>query len=649
MGFKLPRRNKDFYFLLVAKNSQMPLGVRALHTLACAIEQQQVTKPASKEQLFQIQEADYREVYFKIPHSGNYVCIANTNQPSSRQDNEVFIQFRWESMKPGLRYRLISAGNGYYHVQSVHSNLFWDVTGNSKAVGATLMQMHYNGGDNQLFKVVMAPDQRPSKDMRSFQEANEEVRNAIMMAAGGVPEIGTVLKGLLGALWKPSNKDQDFWSQMKEYVDERIRTIILEERLDRLAEDLRATLELIHDLEKDPKSTPKGNDLQGILTSLRYAEGNFLIGANKNPLEVLPYLTAMGTIKLTLLRQRIVRYDELYGTDTQVQADKAKRMAYFTEQLRKNINIYTRMVLACRAQAVAWRLSHFPPIDSGQAFSPQAHTRGYWAKADDKYDGWHLDLRYATYTDSSRTDGDPGYFDFVSYAYAQRRQQAEIQFGAEMDEYLHPARLWKHLLPSNPAPSNYATLTQMVAGFGGRGGQHSFGVPANVVVNPAQRTGRITGVTVFTAAHSKVSGLELWYDGHSTGVIGGKGNHEETMSLADDEFITGVYGTYYGIIDSICFETNHGKRVTGGSPYKDAQRWTADLPDSFGARLVRVVGRYNHQPHDTIERIDLEWAYEVAGTDLPRPEDIPDEQENHLEAEELPSLSASPTPTDEAS
>jgi|GEM_PF-2960464 len=652
MGFRVPNGNKQF--LLVAKNSQMPLGISGSAGAAgSAFEQQAPINPQTgkdgRHQHFLIQNAaEQRQVYIKPGHNNLYMDIVLSNQQSSHEPGAQLIQWHWDAGAAHQRFQLVSAGNGYYRIRAKHSNFFLDVWGNTSAVGAPLMQMPYTGTENQLFKLVAVPTKGVPKDLRSFQEANEEVRNIMLKMYSGVPKVGAALGFVLGALWKKADKDQDFWNQMKDYVDERIKAFILDERLDKLAGNLRATLDNIAALREDPNPEPKGTQLQTIIIALHYPEQDFLIGADKNPLEVLPYLVAMGTIKLSLLRQRVVNYDELYGTH-ETAAVRADRMAFFKKALADDINLYTRAVLESRAKALAWRMGRISPPDIGSQYISQARTNYYWAKGHDDYDGWRLERKYETYTNRSGSDGDPAYKDFFGFAYNEHRKVAEVQFGAELDEYLNPARLWKHLLPDTPKPASPALLRRTVGSFGGRGGQHAIEVPAGAHVDPATGQGRLTRIAVYTGGHSFVSGLELTYGSTSTGVMGSKGVRSMEITLAEGEFVTSAFGVYLGGIDAICFETSRGQEVFGGNFASGGVQWVADLPDSFGARLVGVTGMRNN---DTIERLSFEWAYEVEGTDLPRLEDVPVAVSNSDEAtqpaEPLRSRPATPALAEEA-
>jgi uncharacterized repeat protein (TIGR02543 family) len=62
----------------------------------------------------------------------------------------------WDSAyTPNQRFKMSSAGNGYYFIKNVRSNLYLDLSGSRATNNNTVVQWAYHGGDNQKWKFVL--------------------------------------------------------------------------------------------------------------------------------------------------------------------------------------------------------------------------------------------------------------------------------------------------------------------------------------------------------------------------------------------------------------------------------------------------------------------------------------------------------------
>ncbi len=93
--------------------------------------------------------------YIKSYYSGKYLDVADGSSANSAN-----IQQYSYSGTDGQKFKLVSAGDGYYYIYtgaSSYSKVI-DVAGKSTADGANVLQYAYNGNSNQKFKVTEVSD-----------------------------------------------------------------------------------------------------------------------------------------------------------------------------------------------------------------------------------------------------------------------------------------------------------------------------------------------------------------------------------------------------------------------------------------------------------------------------------------------------------
>lgn len=93
--------------------------------------------------------------YIKSYYSGLYLDVADGSSANSAN-----IQQYAYSGGSGQKFKLVSAGDGYYYIYTGASNYskVVDVAGKSTADGANVLQYAYNGNANQKFKLVEVSD-----------------------------------------------------------------------------------------------------------------------------------------------------------------------------------------------------------------------------------------------------------------------------------------------------------------------------------------------------------------------------------------------------------------------------------------------------------------------------------------------------------
>ena len=93
--------------------------------------------------------------YIKSYYSGKYLDVADGSSANSAN-----IQQYSYSGTDGQKFKLVSAGDGYYYIYTGASSYskVVDVAGKSTADGANILQYAYNGNANQKFKVTEVSD-----------------------------------------------------------------------------------------------------------------------------------------------------------------------------------------------------------------------------------------------------------------------------------------------------------------------------------------------------------------------------------------------------------------------------------------------------------------------------------------------------------
>ncbi|MFL6283477.1 MAG: jacalin-like lectin, partial [Pyrinomonadaceae bacterium] len=353
------------------------------------------------------------------------------------------------------------------------------------------------------------------------------------------------------------------------------RVIQLEQKLD----GIRKTIILYQ--ETSIGSPQKGQYFTNVLSALAQAEPNFF--DPRDPQKVLTYFVALGTVKLTMMREQALFYKEIYGT---ADLDKDKHL----ENLKKTIKDYKAAGDKSRAKALEWRLGlirleHRQEHPIG-VLGPT--TTDIWSVVD-SFDGGG-----GSWQRNSLTGGDPDPEGNARRELERRTSLVRDQYSAELDSFLAPAYLWPYLDPTNPdKPKRKAVVT--ADGFYGGTKESAFDD------NPGGQP--ITRIVVH--AGSRVDGVEVFYGGKSGGLHGKRGGNTFALDLQPGESVVGVYGRSGAVLDSLYFETDRG-HILGGGGRGGGGEWRADPPEGTDATLMKISG---FQGSGHLEGIKLHWQY----------------------------------------
>jgi hypothetical protein len=174
------------------------------------------------------------------------------------------------------------------------------------------------------------------------------VAGAIVGAATETPNVGGVIGSVIGFLWTDNRQ----FDKVKEYVDKVTKGMVEQSRRDRLKKDFEHELDglksVADDYQQEPDWGLKGPKLSALIVAIKLSEPTFF--DQDNPPEiVLPYLVALGTLKLAALREQYLFAKEYYGADSN-RADHLR-------ELKDTVNTYTSTAVDLKKRVYSWRIA----------------------------------------------------------------------------------------------------------------------------------------------------------------------------------------------------------------------------------------------------------------------------------------------------
>ena len=583
MAFKSNGQN----YYLIAKHSGKLLSLPASNNDR-TIEQQSINQQLRQQ--FKIIPGDFIH-WIKPASMDEYLTI----HAQSKAEAMPVLYWHWDT-GIGLRYRFIYAGGGAYRIVNLNSFLPFDIYGGSALDGAKLNQDRLNSGDNQLFTPVIVPGQALGENPKSYVELNDKMRTYTMAMIGAIPKAGTALKFLTAMFWKEGNVMADYWVQMKTYVDERIRQMLVKEKVDRLEGEIRGLMEIIKEIQ-DSKKKNKGERLTMVIDLITLLEKEFMTA---NIIELMPYLVGLGTIAVSARALMVTDYEFFYNGEKPT----AEVMAENKEYLQKTIDKYIKAVKEAQEASITWRLGHVKDRESSHSHASYkgGSTDISSSAAEDKFDGWKQVWSYSIVMSGMyvRYSGPTDHKERADFAVAQRRAQIKVQYTSELEELMLIAESWKYMHPDvkKPAP---VKVQKTVGTFGNAHAGTEF---------KAQPNKKITAITVHSFRGGNVCGIEVSYNGTSAGLVGKKGNEEATLTVGDNDSFNGVFGFAKDHITGLGFTTRSGKMLLAGA--RDGRgnenHFDADLADGLNNTLVGISGSHDG---NSLLQISFTWEYEV--------------------------------------
>ncbi|MCH8622363.1 RICIN domain-containing protein [Undibacterium sp. TS12] len=584
-------RNRSYF--IIPKHSDRPLGVEKHDRHRGLKIEQQDAYTNNPGQQIRFADNGHGHHYMVMRNSGMYWDIKDKSTDAGAQ----LIQWDWSDAQghgANQRFRLMSNGDGYHYIKSVHSGLMLEVKDGGKAwenVQQNKLKDKVEERGHQLFRVIPASDEYLASDQKSFKEYSDLLRTATLALIGKIPEAGGAIQAVLGFLW-PDKHDQDFWNQITAYVEQRMKDLLEEAKLTAMKEILEGTRDNLNEYLKSGAAN-KRSKLVATITSAQQNEKPYLKA--QAGVAVLPLLVAWGTLMLTA-RLEMVRYydDKLAGKSDDNPNETQSELQFLKEAIER----YGNAAKECREKAMKWRLGFLHNDVKITNSREWGRIEDYWVE--DRFDGWRKEARFAPATRVS----DPEAKDRIKNARDMREAQIRAKFDAELDVVMAAERLWPYFDPEKAGKAAKKKIQVVVGSFGDRPRDKKFDCGSGGLIE-------IKLCTFSTGRpHASLCGLQLRYANGTQSSYGNSGDRQETLTLTAGEFITNVRGLQRNSVEGLMIETSHGRSVHAGQLGEHFDRnyyFDAGLDDMVGARLVGISGSYSDNSFHTLS---FHWEYE---------------------------------------
>ncbi|MBA8880878.1 jacalin-like lectin [Phyllobacterium myrsinacearum] len=395
------------------------------------------------------------------------------------------------------------------------------------------------------------------------QNASESLESLIAGIAGTVPQVGTALEWLVGALWPSPQEPMQVWDSIKLYIDALLSSLIEQAKADYLHSTLNGIYRvLISYNQAEYGTSQKGSLFSSLLTEVR-ADQPYFVDPD-DPSSTLIYMIPMSTILIVLLREQALFYEEIYLEKDKI-AEEHKNI------VSENITQLTALANSGAKDALVWRIGQIEISNEGGSY-------------------------YVIDPPANYKSGKYPSLAFAEEQLLQRQSYVGNEYKIQLDALLSPVRLWKYLSVENTkVPTREYHQVQ------------SFLISDN---DPSQTpfkddpSSPVTGVVLRSG--SIIDSIQMIYGGQPGPIHGspssGKSHH---WNFEEGEAIIGVFGGAGGAVDQLIFRTNLGREIgTGGS---GGNYFIALAPQGVNASLVRIDG---YQSEKTLEAIRFTWAYQ---------------------------------------
>jgi len=577
----VPAHGARYY--LVAVHSGKVLEVKDAAKNNGAIIQQGDAKPflESEHQQFGFLLNGERVYVLQARHSGLVIDIA----AASKDDAATVHQWGWHGVDHE-RFRIVDAGDGTFYLEAQHSGKVIEIYGEDKNAGAPAKQYHnHANGKNmhQRFRPVLAdagfkPDQLPT-----FTNPSQMMRDAALGIAGLVPEVGGAVKGLVSFLW-PDAAPTMIWNQVMRYIEAYVESKLQEARVNSLRETVEGARNNLLEFNEYSPGLEKATKLTSTITTLNQVDQPFFNPSSAE--RTLSYLVTIGTIKLTLLQEQARNYAQIAGIAT----DQNK--AAHLRALRTGIADYTRAARVFRERALQARVDQ---IGYDIRVVDATTKRGEWTYdiiVRDAFDGSEMNIRIGpkeqAHLVASRDAA-------KVRVHKIRSDVVRAQFGAQLDAILAPALLWRSFDPDQPRPKPKTIR----ASLGPYGNAH----------DPVDLAGGRGIAKIELWADDSVRGIRVTNRAGVAKMAGAAKGTRQEITLANDEYVAGIYGSAYYYLRSLFLETTYGRRL-GAGKLSVGYRFQTDLPTELRARLADIGASGGA---DFVDSINFHWEYDLEG------------------------------------
>lgn len=430
-------------------------------------------------------------------------------------------------------------------------------------------------------------DQTPNEvtTIQKYQTASS-VESLLAGALGCIPEVGSLISGVLDCFWPTGPGTQEIWNDMVSYMNDLIEDLIDQNNLEFLNNTLSGYYTSINDYNNLVPGQDKLTKLISIIDDLE-DDSPYFLNIN-SPEENLTYLIPFGSITIVMMAEYAYNYTAISGGQTDPNATYAK------SRLDDWISKLSTAATQAKETALAWRLSQITIRQSGSIFTD------YYLE--DAVTGFSQ-----KYSEQSVAEADK----------TRLSTYINAQYNAQLDAYVSPANLWDYLKATNTQPatatntdSAFPTVifeslpTEQTVSFALDSYPSPLGTPTQTDLGSSAR---ITGVTLYSSDATKtgyVKGIQISYSDKSSPVLYGRtGSSSVAVTFDSDESIVAIYGGSGSFIDQLFIRTNKGRDFgvggTGGFPFSGA------CPQGVAA-VITQVETYSQ---DYVNQLKLTYQY----------------------------------------
>ncbi|MFC4763516.1 RICIN domain-containing protein [Dyella koreensis] len=569
------------YYYLVARHSGKVLSV-ANASSASGARIQQAEPADEKHQHFKFDAVSTRLFAIRVKHSDLVIDIDGAHTV----DGANVIQAGWHN-GANQRFRLVDAGDGYYFIEAEHSGKCLDVYGATATSGASVVQ-HQNryAGDahNQQFKPVLATSEIGLAMLPTFKRPLDYLREITIGGIGLIPTAGGAIKFVTAALW-PDNSLQMVWDQITAYIDKLVESKLSAERITALKLALDGAKKNLDEYNGLQPGTEKAGYMNSVIATLNTSDRAFF--RKEEPEKTATYLMTMGTLKLTLLRERALNYATIAKVDKDPNPDG------HLASLKSAVAEYTKAALTFRAGLMERRLKFLSGVTRHEATRAQFIDYVVKDAADEREGRAATMYVWRVFPPFDREQQRTAETKLLPACKAL----VTAQYGAQLDAMFASARIWNSYIPGQAAPTS-RTVRASVGPFGG-----GIGTATDLTQDKP-----IEGVRIYF--DRRIRGIQAKHASGWGPLVGRAEGACRELLLKKDERIVSAYGQADGQLASASFETSFGASIRTSVPSADGKVWNADLPPELNATLVRISASPGEQG---VEGITLHWEYAVLG------------------------------------
>jgi hypothetical protein len=387
-------------------------------------------------------------------------------------------------------------------------------------------------------------------------DVNNAARGIVLAGLGKIPAIGEAVSAILGFLWSEEKTDLVAASEqrMKQWVQGRFEDYdrqFLQAKLSglrRLLDEYRNASDIPERARWFDASLGACEQALPFFTEREFTPGTSALA------------TALGTIHLTLLRERVVHPNELFD-------DKHVNMENFRKSLKNTLKTYQDYILNVAVPGeLKSRQERIVETYFGKTQSAGPIFLRDWATRE-----VHR-FRFSSQANSNRIQDQ-------SVCVKYYREQAEGSLARQLQEnVVHTALLWTLLDPdqqnTHPLPLDGMTWSSALAGLGYMYGNTHLHDYNDAVV---KKTGRITEITVFE--DGAIHGLGFKGTEHSSDHNVSTKGRKHAVKVPANAFLTSIETWFDYELFAIKFHFSDGtSQGPFGTPARGKVHQTAEFP-----------------------------------------------------------------------